>query len=106
MSVNTVVSNDGSTVNIAISGRFDFGIHREFRKAYEGAETTASQPKFVVDLASTDYMDSSALGMLLLLREHAGGDNADVKVINCRPVIREILDIANFDKLFDVQSAA
>ncbi len=102
MSLNTSVSEDGSKVTITIDGRFDFGVHREFRNAYEKAETKASNAKYVVDLSGTDYMDSSALGMLLLLREHAGGDNADVTVTNCRPVIREILDIANFDKLFKI----
>jgi anti-anti-sigma factor len=105
MSLTTQVSDDGSTVTIGISGRFDFGIHREFRNAYEKAETKSPDPKYVVDLAGTEYMDSSALGMLLLLREHAGGDRSDVTIVNCRPVIREILDIANFDKLFTLKSA-
>ena len=64
MSLSTTVSPDGSTVTIAISGRFDFGIHREFRNAYEKAEVKSANPKYVVDLGGTEYMDSSALGML------------------------------------------
>lgn len=106
MALTTHVSSDGGTVTITITGRFDFGIHREFRNAYEKADTKVPQPKYVVDLGGTEYMDSSALGMLLLLREHAGGDRADVTIINCRAVIKEILDIANFDKLFAIKSAA
>jgi len=102
MSINSTVSASGDTVTIKISGRFDFSIHRDFRQAYEGAKPTSNKPCFVVDLSETEYMDSSALGMLLLLREHAGDDNANVKITNCRPVIKEILDIANFDKLFSI----
>ncbi len=102
MSINSTVSASGDTVTIKISGRFDFSIHRDFRHAYEKAKPTSSQPCFVVDLSGTEYMDSSALGMLLLLREHAGSDNSNVKITNCRPVIKEILDIANFDKLFSI----
>ena len=105
MALTTQVSNDGTTVTIVIAGRFDFGIHREFRNAYEKAEIKVPQAKFEVDLSGTEYMDSSALGMLLLLREHAGGDKADVSITNCRPVIKEILDIANFDKLFTIKPA-
>jgi len=105
MSLSMNISPDGSSATISISGRFDFGIHREFRNAYEKADVKAAIPKFIVDLAGTEYMDSSALGMLLLLREHAGGDRSDVTIINCRPVIREILDIANFDKLFTIKSS-
>jgi len=102
MSINSSVSANGDTVTITISGRFDFSIHRDFRQAYEKSESASENPNFVVDLSGTDYMDSSALGMLLLLREHAGGDNANVKIANCRPVIKEILDIANFSKLFSI----
>ncbi|VAW85620.1 Anti-sigma B factor antagonist RsbV [hydrothermal vent metagenome] len=102
MSISTAVSASGDTVTITISGRFDFSIHRDFRLAYEDAKSTSEKPSFVVDLSGTDYMDSSALGMLLLLREHAGGDESNIKISNCRPVIKEILDIANFDKLFAI----
>ena len=105
MALTTNISNDGSTVTIQISGRFDFGIHREFRNAYEKAEVNTGAPRYVVDLGGTEYMDSSALGMLLLLREHAGGDRSDVSIVNCRPVIKEILDIANFDKLFSIKDS-
>lgn len=105
MPLTTKISDDGATVVISISGRFDFGIHREFRNAYEKAEAKTPTPKYLVDLGGTEYMDSSALGMLLLLREHAGGDRAEVSIVNCRPVIKEILDIANFDKLFNIKDA-
>ena len=56
----------------------------------------------VVDLKDATYLDSSALGMLLLLREHAGGDESDIRVVNSSPDVRKILGISNFDKLFDI----
>ncbi|TPW11745.1 MAG: antisigma-factor antagonist STAS domain-containing protein [Halothiobacillaceae bacterium] len=104
MSVTTQVSGDGATVTIYIQGRFDFGIHQAFRAAYEQAAVNVAHPAFIVDLSATEYMDSSALGMLLLLREHAGSDRNRVAITHCSAVIREILDIANFDKLFTVIS--
>jgi anti-anti-sigma factor len=51
----------------------------------------------------TDYIDSSALGMLLLLREHAGNDKADITISGCKDEIRKILSIANFERLFNIQ---
>lgn len=54
-----------------------------------------------MDLKEATYLDSSALGMLLLLRDHAG-DDADVRVINSNSDVRKILAISNFDKLFDI----
>jgi anti-anti-sigma factor len=56
-----------------------------------------------VDLGRTNYVDSSALGMLLLLREHAGGDDANIRIVNANDEIRKILTISNFDRLFKVE---
>jgi anti-anti-sigma factor len=100
MSVESEVSLDGKKLTIAIKGRFDFGSHQTFRDAYERFYKVPEL--YVVDLRETTYMDSSALGMLLLLRDHAGGEEAEVRVINSSSDVRKILAISNFDKLFDI----
>ncbi|MGA9704858.1 STAS domain-containing protein [Pseudomonas sp.] len=100
MSVESEVSPDGKKLTIAIKGRFDFGSHQTFREAYE--RFYKDPQLYVVDLKDTTYMDSSALGMLLLLRDHAGGEAAQVRVINSNCDVRKILAISNFDKLFDI----
>ena len=100
MSIESEVSLDGKKLTIAIKGRFDFGSHQTFRDAYERFYKVPEL--YVVDLKDTTYMDSSALGMLLLLRDHAGGDDAEVQVININSDVRKILAISNFDKLFDI----
>ncbi|AJG12244.1 anti-sigma-factor antagonist [Pseudomonas plecoglossicida] len=100
MAVETVFSQDGKKLTIKIKGRFDFGKHQEFRDAYE---RQSSRPdSVVVDLKDTTYLDSSALGMLLLLRDHAGGDESDVRVVHASSDVRKILAISNFEKLFDI----
>ncbi|WP_395611218.1 STAS domain-containing protein [Pseudomonas sp. B22129] len=100
MSVESEVSLDGKKLTIAVKGRFDFGSHQTFRDAYERFYKVPEQ--YVVDLKDTTYMDSSALGMLLLLRDHAGGDDSEVQVVNSNSDVRKILAISNFDKLFDI----
>ena len=100
MSVSTRVSEDGCVMTISMPQRFDFSIHGELRKAYEDEDRLRS---FIVDLSSTSYMDSSALGMLLQLKEHAGNTSDGVKLINARPNIKEILKIANFDQLMSIE---
>ena len=100
MSIESEVSQDGKTLTITIKGRFDFGSHQTFRETYE--RHYEKSQVYVVDLKDATYMDSSALGMLLLLRDHAGGDNSDVRVVNSNSDVRKILAISNFDKLFDI----
>lgn len=96
MSVTTRL--EGGTLIIEVSGRFDFSVHNEFRQATKLAESNVSSIK--VDLENTDYLDSSALGMLLVLRDKAAGNN--VKIVGAKTDVRKILEIANFDKLFTV----
>ncbi len=110
MSIETAVSSDGQTLTIRIVGRFDFNNHRDFRLAYEESRDNKSSPTaikhYVLDFFQTEYLDSSALGMLLLLRDFAGGDKADVKIVNCPPDVLDVLNIARFHKLFSISSGS
>ncbi|ARU26856.1 STAS domain-containing protein [Cellvibrio sp. PSBB006] len=100
MAITSTVSADGNQVTIYIQGRFDFSSHQEFRAAYEKLPKTPTH--FRVDLQGTSYLDSSALGMLLLLRDFAGGDKANIEIINCSSDVKKILTISNFEQLFTI----
>ena len=100
MSVVTEISPDQKKLTISVKGRFDFGRHQEFRESYE--RLPHKPESIVVDLKEATYLDSSALGMLLLLRDHAGGDESDIRVVNSSSDVKKILAISNFDKLFDI----
>jgi anti-anti-sigma factor len=100
MAITSLPSSDGQELTIMIQGRFDFGAHQAFRNAYENA--SSSPQRFIVDLKETTYLDSSALGMLLLLRDHAGGDSSQISLLNCNPDVRKILAISNFEQLFKI----
>ena len=95
-------SPDDNTLTISIDGRFDFNIHKDFRECYRQAPTDA---QFVIDVAGVRYMDSSALGMLLILRERAGGDAARITIRNCGDEVRKILTISNCQKMFEIDYA-
>lgn len=85
---------------IKLIGRFDFNAHREFRDSVEraiGHKTDVS-----VDLGEVSYLDSSALGMLLMLRDKVKSEGHQVRLVNARGSVRQVLDIANFGKLFAI----
>ena len=88
MTVSTAISPDGQKLTISIKGRFDFGRHQEFRESYEKLDRKPES--IVVDLKEATYLDSSALGMLLLLRDHAGGDSSDIRVVNSSIDVKKI----------------
>lgn len=87
-------------VTISVSGRFDYFQHVAFRAAHRPRHPG---PKgYVIDLDGVSYMDSSALGMLLVLRDQAG-EGVSITLARPRPAVRKLLEIANFQKLFRIE---
>ncbi len=100
MSLSTSTSADGQIFTIEIKGKFDFNFVQDFRNAYSNIE--GNLDTVIVDLRETDYMDSSALGMLLNMQKSLSGKVNKIKISNCRPQIKKILQISRFDKKFDI----
>jgi anti-anti-sigma factor len=101
MAVTKQISDNGKTLTLSISGRFDITMYKDFGDAYKGHLDSIS--KCVLDMTDAEYLDSSALGMLLMLRERIGGEKADLDIINCNSGIKKIFTTANFDKLFNIE---
>lgn len=100
--MQTNVTKDGSKAVIKLSGRFDFNTHRDFRSAYEPLVADSSIREVRVDFEGVDYLDSSALGMLLMLRDKMNGASKEVSLGNVKGNVKQVLDIANFSKLFKI----
>lgn len=101
MSLEVKTAADGKSIEMNIRGRFNFDLHRQFRDAYVGV--TAPGCCFRINLAATEYMDSSALGMLLLLKEHASLYQGRVLLVAPAEGVRRVLEIARFDQLFRIE---
>ena len=97
-------SLSGDKACLSLSGRFDFHAHREFRSAYEKVLASEAVREIEVDFDGVDYLDSSALGMLLLLREKAEAQGSSVTLSGLRGTVKQMLDIANFGKLFAIKA--
>jgi anti-anti-sigma factor len=101
MPITSKLSDDKKSLSITIQGRFDFSSLQAFRTTYE---KVAPKPEnFIIDLKEADYIDSSALGMLLALRDYAGDpQKSEIKIINANPDVRQILIITKLDEIFKV----
>ena len=94
------VSTDNSTVTLTIDGMFDLSIQQDFRKAYEEEDKSKH---YVLDMRTTEYMDSAAFGMLLVFRDYLGGDKASVVIKNASDDIRRSFEILQFDRMFSFE---
>ena len=90
------------SARVALSGRFDFKVHRDFKEAYAPLLDNGAVHEIEIDLGKVDYMDSAALGMLLLLKERA--DSRPITLVNACGVVSRLLEVANFDRIFSVRS--
>lgn len=87
-------------MEITVSGRFDFSLQKDFRAAYRDCPPDLS---YRVNLSQVDYLDSAALGMLLLLRQHAGEGKNNVTLCTPSGAVDKILRVANFDRIFQIE---
>jgi anti-anti-sigma factor len=96
-------TRNNASATLALEGRFDFNSHRDFRGAYDGLLGDPGVREIVVDFAKVDYLDSSALGMLLLLREKSESGGKSIVLTGLQGTVKQVLEIANFQRLFTIK---
>lgn len=97
-SVKSTVSNDCGTVYI--DGSFAFQLQGEFRQAYESLAEKCKEVR--VDLDRADYMDSSGLGMLLVMKKFLDGKNMKYEIVGSKGQTYDLLQLTHFNKYFKI----
>lgn len=94
----TETTSDDAVVILRVEGRFNFGVHEAFRQAYQ--ETWRPGVHYVLDMRSVESLDSSALGMLLLMREYVGEGAGVIRILGCSAPMKDVFLRARFDQFF------
>jgi len=101
MTVSSKFIGDSKQLVIAINERFDFSLHQKFRDLYN--DETTQGLTYILDLSQTEYMDSSALGMILLLKDHVQLHAGQLIISKPSDTVRKILEIAQFQRLMTIE---
>ena len=90
----------GDAIIINLSNTFNFMEQAEFRKSYEGQKNSQAR-KYILDFRLVQFIDSSSLGMILLLNDHVS-DTVRNKITlrNTSQNVQDIFKEANFHKIF------
>ncbi|HEX9011795.1 MAG TPA: STAS domain-containing protein [Holophagaceae bacterium] len=99
------IRNDTQPGLLHLEGTFNFDGHATFREATTPLLETSGLDAIVLDLSGVVYMDSAALGMLLLLRERAEAKGLKVALSRPSPTVAGILQVVQFGRLFDIREA-
>ena len=101
MEITSSYQNQRESTSGRCRHKFDFSKVEDFRNAY--GELGADVSHITVDLSRTEYMDSSALGMLLNMQKTLAERELTYSIENARPQVAKILKISRFDKKFDIK---
>jgi len=101
MSVSCNISQENKQVTISVDQRFDFSLHQQFRDVY--SKCLDQNLNYILDLSHTDYMDSSALGMILLLKDHVELHASKLVISKPNDTVNKILEIAQFHRLMTIK---
>lgn len=99
MECNLSLSPAGAS--IALRGNFTFSDHAVFKSLLTELEKNKGQP-VTISLAEVSYVDSAAMGMLLLLRDRltAPGQLCGISLSGASGMVKKVLHLSNFDQLF------
>ena len=95
------VKDNGETLFIKIDGVFSFELNRQFSDTYRSAPESVE--RFVIDFSQVEYVDSSALGILLVMKK-TGEEHGvnEFSLINCRQNIADVMLVCHFDDIFNL----
>ncbi len=92
----------GDILQVLIEGRMTHADHRQFRDIL--ARVNETQPRRVVfDLSHVDFVDSSALGMLLSVRDACVQQSRTIVLKNPTGQVEKLTKIAKLHKYFEVE---
>jgi HptB-dependent secretion and biofilm anti anti-sigma factor len=96
------VHNENNATIIQLHGKFTFESHKDFRLAADQALARQETRCLILDMREVEYLDSAALGMLLLLKEKAESAAKTIQIKNPQGIAQQVLEVANFHKLFTI----
>lgn len=94
--------SDGTAV-LSLQGRFDFSQYSVFKEEQSQVLAKTEVERIVLDFGRLQYLDSAALGVMLVLLDRARESGKTVSIRGAHGVVREILDVAHFDRMFDIE---
>ena len=101
--INLTTRIDQQVAKIELAGRFDFNGRKTLREGYDPLLANPEVKTIEVSLAGVDYVDSSALGILLLMKERAEATGKKIVLVSPRGTVAQVLEVANFKKLFQIK---
>ena len=93
---------NGDSLEVSLNGKFTFADNKTFNVFLDDI-TRGKHKRVVINLAGVDFIDSAALGILLLTRDRCDKASASLVVRNPRGQVKQMFDISRFSELFRIE---
>ena len=98
---HTAIVKD-EALELSLVGKFTFSDSKTFNDVLREISNNAYK-RVTIDLKLVDFIDSAALGILLLTRDKCDKSNTDLIVRNPKGQVRQMFDISRFSDLFHIE---
>lgn len=89
------------TYNVSLAGKFTFSDHLEFRNLLQQiADNNVTQ--VVLHMENVDFVDSAALGMLLLALDESEKHQKRLVISGAVGQVKKMFDMARFNTIFNM----
>ena len=102
MTLTYTLTCQASHADVSLSGDFTFTENISFRSLVDEV-ILAGVTSVAVDLSNLRAVDSAGLSMLVLLRNRIAEKNGRVALLNPPPQVERVLEVVQFDSLFDIR---
>jgi anti-anti-sigma factor len=93
-------STDGAVV-VRIEGRFEFSTRNEYKRLI-GQIVQEGHRRLVLDLEGVTFLDSSALGLLLLTDQNFKLKKGSFSLVKPTGYVRQVIELANLPRVIPV----
>lgn len=98
--MNVTEEKSEKAVVLQLAGRFDFGARKIFKDSLDGA--MKEELPIVLDFGQVTFVDSSALGILVIAHQTLKSKKISFSLVNPQPYVRQVLDLANVAKMIPI----
>lgn len=101
-SMEYVNTANGDIMELSLKGRFTFADNKTFVGLLDNM-ANQNFSKVVIDLANVEFIDSAALGVLLLARDRCEKSSMILLLRNPTGQVKQMFKISKFNDLFQIE---
>ncbi len=96
------INKNDTDIEIQINGTFTFRDHDIFFEIINEIEKQKNT-KIVFNMENCEFIDSAALGMLVIASDEASTRNISLAIKNAKGKVKDLMMIARFDTLYNME---